>query len=157
MNNRSLKICCSCEKELDISNFSISKKRKDGLQSQCINCQKTYRRNHYLKNKEKYKEKSKKWKKAFHTWFQKFKTTLVCQKCDENHPACLEFHHKDPNEKESSVSQLVQYGNKKKLLEEIKKCDVLCANCHRKHHAKNKSVCSSVWSEHLVSTQEANS
>lgn len=58
-----------------------------------------------------------------------------CQLCGfDLFPDALEFHHENPEEKEYQLSS----GNCKKLeidLEEIKKCFLLCANCHRGVHA----------------------
>ena len=65
--------------------------------------------------------------------------TITCKYCGENHPAVLQFHHRDPREKEFDVSAFVyhQKGGPAKLEAEIAKCDVLCANCHLKHHYEN--------------------
>lgn len=72
-------------------------------------------------------------------WFSKLKTTLECSKCGENHPACLEFHHKDPSQKLFTISSMVRKLPKEVILKEIEKCEVLCANCHRKtHHNENE-------------------
>ncbi|WP_424001723.1 homing endonuclease associated repeat-containing protein [Haloarcula salina] len=58
-----------------------------------------------------------------------------CRRCDETDPACLDFHHRDEEEKEMTISQMITYGySKAKLTEEMAKCDILCANCHRKEH-----------------------
>ena len=66
------------------------------------------------------------------------KKTLVeeaggkCIKCGYNKCiAALEFHHRDPEEKEIRLTD-----RKLEILrEEAKKCDLLCANCHRETHA----------------------
>ena len=63
---------------------------------------------------------------------------MKCQKCGFSHPAALDFHHKNENEKEYDVSQLVRNGNKDKILKEIEKCIILCSNCHRIHHYENE-------------------
>lgn len=68
--------------------------------------------------------------------FYEYKKTLKCSNCPENHPACLDFHHLDPNEKEFLITKLIH--SKKKLKEELKKCIVLCANCHRKFHFEQR-------------------
>jgi hypothetical protein len=61
-----------------------------------------------------------------------------CLYCDEKHPAALDFHHRDPSQKTYNISNWVRFTNPKRLLEEIAKCDVICANCHRKlHHEEN--------------------
>lgn len=70
-------------------------------------------------------------------WLQGYKKTLKCNRCEEDHPATLDFHHEDGSRKEYPVSELISRGwSKKRIQEEIEKCEVLCANCHRKHHAE---------------------
>jgi len=95
-------------------------------------------RKHYEKNRERIRaETAAKNKSAKEKW-DAFKGSLKCARCGECHIACLDFHHIDPAEKEYEVSRLV--GNKMftKAYKEIKKCAVLCANCHRKHHYEEK-------------------
>lgn len=69
-------------------------------------------------------------------WFrEEFLPTQKCSKCNENHPGCLDFHHKDSSTKESGIARMLHdTKSKSTLLKEIAKCEVLCANCHRKHH-----------------------
>lgn len=71
--------------------------------------------------------------KARNEWLAEYKKTLSCTKCGENHPACLDFHHKDPSTKEFSISKMAS-NSIERLKAEIAKCEVLCANCHRKEH-----------------------
>jgi len=129
-----MKYCWICKESKDESNFKTHPRRKDGLQSQCIDCQRIYRKNHYEANKEKYIAKAKVHKEQFRDWWRDFKMTLKCSQCGENHPATLDFHHTDPSQKDATVSSLITLGNKKRILDEIEKCVVLCANCHRKFH-----------------------
>lgn len=49
-------------------------------------------------------------------------------------PVALDFHHLDPTEKDKNVGDLMSFSTQK-LKEEIRKCVVLCANCHRMVHA----------------------
>jgi hypothetical protein len=56
-----------------------------------------------------------------------------CRRCDEDDPSCLDFHH--PDEKEASVGRMV--ANRRpipEILAEIERCELLCANCHRREH-----------------------
>lgn len=63
----------------------------------------------------------------------------------------LEFHHRDPREKDFNVNGSTGCMSIARLLREIKKCDLLCANCHReKHFQINKSSRSSRLAEHLL-------
>lgn len=58
-----------------------------------------------------------------------------CARCPENHIACLDFHHKDPSTKDFKIAEAAtKRYSKTKILREIEKCEILCANCHRKEH-----------------------
>jgi len=58
--------------------------------------------------------------------------------CGENHVACLEFHHVS-GKKQIEVSNAVRWGwSFEKILKEIEKCIIVCANCHRKLHHKRR-------------------
>ena len=87
--------------------------------------------------REKTKIRVKRWKEDLIEWFKKYKETLQCSVCGETHPACLDFHHRDPSTKKAPVGNMVHRSSSKtSILREIEKCDVLCANCHRKLHWK---------------------
>lgn len=86
------------------------------------------------KGKQKRLDANKRWEEKKIKEFKKIKSTLKCNRCPENHISCLEFHHRDPSKKEGNVGQIMSRCSTKKLLEEIEKCEVLCANCHRKEH-----------------------
>ncbi len=77
------------------------------------------------KNKRHKKEKKQK--------IDEHKKELECITCGENRPQCLDFHHED--EKTETIANVHNRGwSWKKILEEIQKCTVLCANCHRILH-----------------------
>ncbi len=58
-----------------------------------------------------------------------------CSKCGYNKClSALDFHH-NQGEKEGHLSDLIKNFSKQKSLKEIKKCILLCANCHREIHA----------------------
>lgn len=89
----------------------------------------------YQNNKERRYEAKKKRLSKNKKWFAEYKSKLKCKNCPENHPSCIDFHHREGEEKEKNISKLVHGGYSiKRILEEINKCDVLCANCHRKEH-----------------------
>ena len=48
--------------------------------------------------------------------------------------AALEFHHRDPSTKVFEMGAF-SGGSLSRLQEEVGKCDLLCANCHRQRHA----------------------
>ena len=138
-----LRKCGMCK--LDIpendENFASRQDRgKKEFQSNCRNCQKEYRRQHYLNNKQKYIDKAKVYRDNVIDWFTDIKKELKCGVCGEDRYWVLDFHHRDPNEKDLEVSTLVRNCHKEKILLEISKCDVLCSNCHRDLHFREKEI-----------------
>ena len=96
--------------------------------------QKTYATTYYANNRELVIAASRVSAKAYKDKWRRFKATLACINCGQNHPATFDFHHVDSSTKEESVNKLLKNRAFKRAMEEIKKCVVLCANCHRIHH-----------------------
>ncbi len=93
------------------------------------------RRDWYARNPEHAKGEVKRRKLEMRAWFAEYRSSLSCIICNENHPGVLDFHHRDPSTKEASLANVVSSGwGKKRIIEEVEKCDVLCSNCHRKLH-----------------------
>lgn len=75
-------------------------------------------------------------------WAKKFRAIKIlggkCCKCGEKDIFVLEFHHKDPSKKEFEINARCHapWG---KIEKEIKKCELLCRNCHVRLH-KKKSI-----------------
>jgi len=126
-----MKICSKCKQEKELIEFN---KHRYGVTSWCKECVRSRSKQHYEENGISLKEKKKLYIQQRREWFNEFKKTLKCIKCGENHIACLDFHHRDPKQKEFSIAGAVSHSNKEKVIKELEKCDVLCANCHRKHH-----------------------
>lgn len=56
--------------------------------------------------------------------------------CSESRPHCLQFHHIERGDKDESIQQIVGYGDMEDLKSELKKCELLCANCHKIEHSE---------------------
>jgi len=96
-----------------------------------------YRRKWYSKNKKSEIAHVTRRKKQIRKWLQDYKKSLKCSKCNENHFITLEFHHLLGSKKDRPISGMVVDGMSiKRILEEIKKCQILCSNCHKKTHYK---------------------
>jgi transcription elongation factor Elf1 len=96
---------------------------------------KLYRRTWYYKNKERARNKTNERKLKIRRWLQELKSTLQCKGCGENRIACLDFHHRNPTEKDMSIVKAVENAwSIQRILKEIEKCEVLCSNCHRYLH-----------------------
>jgi len=99
---------------------------------------KEYSRKHYLENQVEIRQKTKDIKAKEKAKWYAFKRTLKCALCGFSHIAAMDFHHEDPTTKEGNVHEFVSNGQFAKAYEEIKKCIVLCANCHRIHHYEDR-------------------
>ena len=98
-----------------------------------------YNREYYQRNRsrllEKQREKNRRFAESRRKWLVDYKKNLKCIRCNENHPATLTFHHRNATEKSFEIGNAIALGvSLKRLVAEIEKCDVLCANCHAKEH-----------------------
>ena len=98
-----------------------------------------YNRDYYQRNRERLiqrqAEKNKRFVEGRRQWLANYKSGLNCARCGESHPATLTFHHKKPSGKSFDIGNaLTLKVGLKRLRAEIRKCEVLCANCHAKEH-----------------------
>lgn len=63
-----------------------------------------------------------------------------CKKCGINKVYLLDFHHRNPDEKDGDISDMAKGYDLTKFFQEIEKCDLLCANCHREFHWLNNTT-----------------
>ena len=57
---------------------------------------------------------------------------VPCHLCGGRFPAvCMDFHHRDPATKAFNIASKIASRSPTSIAEEIAKCDVYCANCHR--------------------------
>ncbi len=100
--------------------------------------QREYMRSWYQENKAKHISYVRNRDRKIEEWLKQYKLTLRCETCEENHPACLEFHHVNPQEKKFTIGRQERRVSLKSLQDEIAKCRILCANCHRKEHSRQR-------------------
>lgn len=62
-----------------------------------------------------------------------------CFKCGNTKPYLLDFHHRNPSEKDSELSDLAKGYDLTRFFKELEKCDLLCSNCHREFHWLNNT------------------
>lgn len=94
--------------------------------------QRAYARQHYLDNKELYKERTNKsrpiLKAKGRQFLKEYLSTHPCVDCGNDDIRVLQFDHRDLDSSNSPVGRLV--GSIGLLKKEVEKCDVRCANCH---------------------------
>jgi hypothetical protein len=98
-----------------------------------------YQKRHYAANREKYVLKAGKWKRKRFKLIQDLKKR-PCGDCGiEYPPYVMQFDHK--RDKLFSISTYASRYSLERVLAEIEKCDVVCANCHaiRTHKRRTSS------------------
>lgn len=116
------KICTKCRRELPLDMFNWRDKSKGTRRADCKECHSSYMKQKYQENKNIVGE---------------IKSSQGCAKCGDTRPYVLDFHHLDPTTKIERVAKMVSNhynANNKEIQEEIAKCVILCANCHREFH-----------------------
>jgi hypothetical protein len=88
----------------------------------------------YYKNREERIARKDRRRAELRRWLHELKRDeFECAECDESRPPALDFHH--PGEKDLGVARMVQRGySKESIRQELERCEVLCANCHRVLH-----------------------
>jgi hypothetical protein len=90
----------------------------------------------YPANKAKHQMMVHRRKGAIQLFLRNIKRLSGCIRCPEKDWRCLDFHHKY-RKKEAALSRMPQLGwSWKRILAEVRKCIVICSNCHRKEHIK---------------------
>lgn len=114
-DNKTEKTCRTCGEKLDRSLFYKYYKHQNR------NCKKCYR---IIENQNQRQEKQK---------MVDYKGGK-CERCGYNKCiAALEFHHKDPTQKDFDISSGPSF-KMKKMKNELDKCNLLCSNCHKEFH-----------------------
>ncbi len=81
--------------------------------------------------KEKYAARKNRRDRRYY-WLNKYKVSKGCNACGyDKHPVSLDFDHIDPSIKSFTIARRIDLSTLKTLFQEIRKCQVLCANCHR--------------------------
>lgn len=135
----SKKVCPKCKKLKTLKAFRPNKYKRDGRQSYCRKCdkqlQKLSYKKHHARRLEETKKSNLRCRKELLDKLWAYLLEHSCVDCPENDPVVLEFDH--IGEKTKTVSQLIKRRcSWETLLLEIEKCEVRCANCHKRKTAK---------------------
>ena len=129
------KTCRKCGETKECGEFRVRVDRPGQLYSWCIQCKLEYDRKYYKDNERDRQTKVK----AARDKVRKRNQEIIlcwleahpCVDCGEPDPIVLEFDHLQADEKVVEVSTLTT-ASKYRLLVEMAKCEVVCANCHRR-------------------------
>lgn len=127
----SKKKCARCKRVKDQTEFSFRNKKKGIRHSYCKECYRNICKLHYQKNKPKY---ANRWARRR----EKINQIIIaaknkpCADCGEQYPYyVMDFDHRNGDDKDFNIGSKKYNVSMARLAEEIEKCDVICANCHR--------------------------
>lgn len=116
------KICSNCKQEKSITEFYAQPGHKHGVMSLCKECFNRFCAARWRKRKIQYIKS----------------LGGKCEKCGlqltDTNCSVFDFHHIDPKQKEFAWTKMRLLSDKK-IKEELIKCQLLCANCHRLTHS----------------------
>lgn len=127
-HNDGMKKCKKCSLEKELTEFYARS-------AMCKSCHSEYTKQHYKDKKSYYKEKAKlsreKIMSANKMLVRGFLMENPCIDCGCPDIEVLQFDHRDEKTKEYTIAN-IYHLSQDKLLKEMAKCDVRCANCHTK-------------------------
>jgi gp210 len=140
-----MKPCSKCGEHKPKSDFFVRNTATGTRHAQCKQCYKAQRRTthaeHYRKNQAAYQQRAKQRRERLRVEFRynmlAYLRDKSCAICGEDDVRVLEFDHINPKSKRFSISQAVRLGYSwPDVVVEMKKCRILCANCHKRHTAQ---------------------
>jgi len=99
-----------------------------------------YKRQHYAENAGRLRAKGRAQARERKAHFVAY-LGGKCFDCGVAYPSYIfDFDHRDPSEKRAEPSALMAASSMERIKEEIDRCDLVCANCHRHRTYHSKEV-----------------
>jgi len=131
--------CSRCRFQKPAACFSFCRQSRGTLNFYCRSCHAAYRRSHYLANKPDYIRRAiaqvRSRREENRREIMRYLKAHPCVDCGRADPVVLEFDHRDPALKIRDVANMMVSRRWPRVSAEIEKCDVRCANCHRRRTA----------------------
>ena len=127
-----MKVCYQCKLKKSLDEFAFKNKTKGIKQGSCRKCHSAYMRKHYAENLIYYRTKAKVRRQehgvdSVRKLIRHLKTNVPCVDCKTIFPYyVMDFDHLD--NKVHNVSKITKMET---VIEEVKKCEIVCSNCHR--------------------------
>lgn len=143
-----MKVCRKCNTEKSKDDFHKCSKSRDALQHWCKICNKAARMACYRAKPEVQRERSKRAVERNRRFVYDYLMAHPCVDCGNTDPRVLTFDHINGKLKNISKMVLDEYSLSK-IIDEIRKCEVRCANCHAIKTAERGN-----WWVHVVHVAE---
>ena len=134
--------CSRCGTVKPVDDFSWHRRGKAKRDTYCRPCRSAYGKEHYAANRARYIEQARLQNERLLLERTKFLLEYFrehpCVDCRERDPVVLEFDHL--RDKCFCIGEGLSHRNWQSILDEIAKCEVVCANCHRRRTARRRGA-----------------
>lgn len=132
--------CCPPDAALPIDRFGPNRARHDGVQPHCVACMADATRVSHRaagdRRRTSVRARGRRVREENRQRLFGFLQGRRCTDCGEDDPVVMEFDHVDGSSKERAVADMLGGGYSWERIEaEIGKCEIVCANCHRRRTA----------------------
>jgi len=132
--------CYGCGLTKVANDFAWRRRARDQRDTYCRPCRSAYKAKHYRANKARYIENARVRGQRERLRRTKYLIDYFrfnpCADCQESDPLVLEFDHL--GDKSFDIGANFTYRSWESILAEMAKCDVVCANCHRRRTARRR-------------------
>ena len=129
-----MRVCGRCKEKKPLDEFAWRRKASGQLDNYCRPCRTAYKHEHYARNRQRYIDSARRRRERVvaerMVYLVSFLREHPCVDCGESDPLVLEFDHL--REKQFGIGKGMRERPWQDVLTEIAKCDVVCANCHRR-------------------------
>lgn len=151
--------CYRCGERKPVDAFAWRRREKGQRDSFCRPCRKAYGREHYLANRQRYVDQARANKQRLArermAYLLDYFVAHPCADCGENDPVVLEFDHL--RDKRFDIGSALSYRNWESILAEIDKCEVVCANCHRRRTGRRRGSMRTLLTKRATGLEPATS
>lgn len=136
-----MKKCTICKEAKPLVEFNKHSRNKDGKQPACRDCNKERSRAYYKRNPELHRKNVRRnnlrYLADINQKMVDYLNEHPCVDCGETDILVLEFDHLDPSTKVINVGEARRLNwTWERILQEIAKCEVVCANDHKRRTAR---------------------
>lgn len=133
-----MRTCGRCKRGKPVEDFAWRRKARGQRDNYCRPCRAAYKQEHYAANRQRYidsaRRRNQRKIERRVAYLVSFLREHPCVDCGETDPVVLEFDHL--RDKEFGIGQGIRDRAWQSVLSEMDKCDVVCANCHRRRTAR---------------------
>ena len=124
------KVCSTCKRWKPLAEFNLRSASRDGHQWACRQCNSDYHRRHKERHNKQIHARNRRLLAESRRRLWAYLSTHPCVDCGECDPVVLEFDHL--RDKYKDIAKLIRGWPWPTVMAEIEKCEVVCANCHRR-------------------------